>query len=55
MYDVYRISHMKEIVFGTGIMFRYPGKIIESSVGTWGHNSTQFIKKIKEIQKGNFE
>jgi len=55
VYDVYRISHMKEIVFGTGIMFRYPGKIIESSVGTWGHNSTQFIKKIKEIQKGNFE
>ncbi len=55
IYDVYSISHMKESLFGMGMTFRYPGKLIERGVGTKGHNAAQFIKKIKDIQKGNFE
>ena len=55
IYDVYSISHMKENLFGMGMTFRYPGKLIERGVGTRGHNASQFIKKIKDIQKGNFE
>lgn len=53
VYDVYSISHMKETLFGTGMSFRYPGKLIAVGLGTWGHNAARFIKKIKEIQKGN--
>lgn len=54
-YDVYSISHMKETVLGMGMSFRYPGKLIERGLGTRGHNAAQFIKKIKDIQKGNFD
>ncbi len=53
-YDVYSISHMKETVLGMGMSFRYPGKLIDRGLGTRGHNAAKFIKKIKDLQKGNF-
>lgn len=44
---------MKETLFEMGISFKYPGRLIEKGMGARGHNAAQFIKMIKDIQKGN--
>lgn len=55
VYDLYRIKHMSATMLKSSILFRYPGKIIEESVWTHGFEADKLIKKIKNMQKGNFE
>lgn len=53
VYDVFKISHMKESLLGMGMMFRYPGKFLEIGLGTKGLCAARFISEIKKIQKSN--
>lgn len=55
VYDIFRISHMKTTLFGAGMTFRYPGRIIEVGMTAHGLDADKFIDKIKNMKKGNFD
>ncbi len=55
VFDVYRIWNMKKGIFGATMTFRYPGKIIEVVVSAHGCDADEYINKIKNIKKGNFD